>query len=214
MRFRTPLDDIIGNCVRLKVLRVMFAAADEPLTGRAVAARCGASPSQTNAALAELERSGLVWYKVLGASYVWRLSSRHVMRKPLARLFEQEGLARDRLRRELEAAVVGLPITRAMLFGSVARGDERPNSDVDLFVEVRSVREKFLVQDALSARCLGLSRRFGNVLSSLVLTTDEVRTKSNPYLVSAIEREGTPIALGRAEPHAVAKGSARGLRSQ
>lgn len=42
----------------------------------------------------------------------------------------------ERLEREVAAVLARYPITRAWVFGSVARGDDQPGSDLDLLVEV------------------------------------------------------------------------------
>jgi predicted nucleotidyltransferase len=87
----------------------------------------------------------------------------------------------------------GLPLERAVLFGSVARGEETPTSDVDLFVETRTSAEKEAVAEALSRASQTFALRYGNALSNLVLTRAEVRARVNPGLLESIESEGLPI---------------------
>ena len=41
-----------------------------------------------------------------------------------------------RLLRQLRAVLAKYPVKAAYLFGSYARGDERPDSDVDVYVEI------------------------------------------------------------------------------
>ncbi|MCI4319771.1 MAG: nucleotidyltransferase domain-containing protein [Thermoplasmata archaeon] len=101
----------------------------------------------------------------------------------------------DQLRRRLEVTVRQLPVERAVLFGSVARGEERPESDIDLFIETRGDAEKETVSDALSRASLEFAIRFGNPLSSLILTRAEVRNRRNPALLASIEREGLRLGV-------------------
>lgn len=42
----------------------------------------------------------------------------------------------DRRRREVSETLARYPVTRVWLFGSVARGDDQPGSDLDLLVEL------------------------------------------------------------------------------
>ncbi|MCI4363136.1 MAG: nucleotidyltransferase domain-containing protein [Thermoplasmata archaeon] len=105
-------------------------------------------------------------------------------------LFELEPAIFDQLRRKLEVTLRSLPIERAILFGSVARGDEGPGSDIDLFVQTQGRAEKELVADALARASQEFALLFGNPLSNLILTNAEVKRGSNPQLLESIEREG------------------------
>ena len=117
----------------------------------------------------------------------------HALAEPLQRLFDVEQALIEQLRERLEAILRPLPVERAVLFGSVARGEERPESDIDLFVETRGNAEKERVAQALSGASLEFAQRFGNPLSNLVLTRAEIGRGWNPGLLQSIEREGIPL---------------------
>jgi predicted nucleotidyltransferase len=154
----------------------------------------GNSPSQTNDALASLASEGLAFYEVVGRAHVWRLSDGHVLVAPLKRLFEDEaGLPRV-LEEHIQKALKGLPIERALLFGSVARGEEQPFSDIDLFVQVPTEAARVVVAEALGKASQHFAERFGNTLSNLVLTRAHLSRRHNPDLMATIEREGIPVA--------------------
>jgi len=155
--------------------------------------RSKASPSQTIDALAVLERAGLVLRETAGPSHVWRLARNHVLIEPLDRLFESEAAILGQLKADLKRAVRSLPVRQASMFGSVARGDEESASDIDLFVEVGSTNDVLAVRESLSALSADFARRFGNPLSSLILTREQVRSPNNPRLMAAIQREGIPV---------------------
>ncbi len=122
------------------------------------------------------------------------MSPDHILAAPLRRLFAEEGRTFDELRRDLRAAVDPLPIRGATLFGSVARHEERPASDIDLLVEVGSVGNKVVVADALSAKSASFARRYGNTLSTLVIIDRPRRRQGNLTLRRNIERDGVRIA--------------------
>lgn len=194
MRFHDALDDLLGNPVRLRVLRNLARSPTQGFTGRELARLCSASPSQTIHALRSLEDSGVVTREVAGPAHVWRLSSEHVLADPLIGLFKQESQLPRVLKSTLQEVISGLPVHRAAIFGSVARGEELPASDVDFFVEIRSVRDRTLVEDALNAASPKLAIRFGNALSSLVLSEGQVQRPSNPALIRRIFQEADPVA--------------------
>jgi predicted nucleotidyltransferase len=194
MRFHNALDDILGNPLRLRVLRVLTRSPSQGFTGREMARHCDASPSQTIRALESLEDSGIVTREVAGPAHVWRVSPQHLLSDPLLDLFKQEERLLPVLKSEIRALVAGLPIQRAVIFGSVARGEEQPASDVDLFVEVRTPNEKDQVEGVLSAASPKFALRFGNPLSSLVLTDRQVRRPSNSQIMKSVSQDGEPIS--------------------
>lgn len=80
---------------------------------------------------------------------------------------------------------------RIILFGSRARGEARPDSDVDLFVEMESTRRP-------PERTIEVSSVFGLrpwPLDVVVYTPDEVKRlrRVRGTLLSVIEREGTVL---------------------
>jgi predicted nucleotidyltransferase len=195
MRFRRPLTELLGSPIRVDLLRALSRARGEALSGRELARRASASPSQANEHLRSLETQGVVRSQTIGRVHAWSLSPEHALADTLQRLFDEEPAISDQLRARLEAVLRPLPIERAILFGSVARGDERAESDIDLFIETRGKAEKEEVAEALGRASQEFVLRFGNPLSNLILTRAEVERGYNPELLSSIEREGVRLRV-------------------
>ena len=193
MRFRTAIEDLLGNQIRVRLLRILTRFPDRGFTGRELAQACHSSPSQTNQVLEWLRDSGLLFSELVGRAHVWRLETDHVLAAPFATLFRTERELLNGLTDELKALVDGLPVRRATIFGSVARGDERMTSDIDLLVEVDSDRAKEKVAVALSAASERFAKRFGNSLSAMVVARGPKRKPPNPALQANIERDGIVI---------------------
>jgi predicted nucleotidyltransferase len=196
MRFHDPLDDVLGSRIQVRVLRVLVRTESRGLTGRDLARMCASSVSQTATALRKLEETGLVTRDIAGRSYVWRLAERHTLVSVLKSLFRDEAGSMGALKSEIRNLIRGLPVRRAVLFGSVARGDEGPTSDVDLMLTVRSRADKQRVEETVSAASIRFAIRFGNPLSALVLEESHIRCPSNPTLLSNIRREGMELESG------------------
>ena len=95
----------------------------------------------------------------------------------------------DALIEEITRRIVeGVHPNRIILFGSRARGDARPDSDIDLFVELESPGSP--VERHVKVR--GFLRGLGVAMDLIVMTPEEVseRRKSSISLVPIIEREG------------------------
>jgi predicted nucleotidyltransferase len=195
MRFHRPLDDLLGNPVRLRVLRVLSRSPGLGFTGRELAHLCGSSPTQTIASLHRLEDSGVVRREVAGSAHLWRLTTEHLLADRLVKLFAEEAGLLEELRCELKVAIRDLPVSEASIFGSVARGDEGPRSDIDLFLRVRSARQKDRVADEIAERTTSLALRYGNPVSTIVLNDRQVNKPTNPRLVENIRKDGIPLEV-------------------
>jgi predicted nucleotidyltransferase len=193
MRFRNELDDLLGSPIRIRVLRVLTRFPSRGFTGRELAKLCESSPSQTNTALESLRDSGVVFREIAGRSHVWRLAPEHVLRDVLVRMFHGEANSLELLKAEIGALLRPLPVTRAFLFGSVARGDERPTSDIDLLVLVESKVAKEKVESTISRASSQFSLKFGNPLSPLVLGRSQTRNPASRQLIDTAIDEGVEI---------------------
>jgi predicted nucleotidyltransferase len=85
--------------------------------------------------------------------------------------FEAENDLLSCLGREISAAAGEHQVQKAVIYGSVATGVERPDSDVDLLLVVNK-RGEWLeeLQNRLRERVL---KNFGNMLSTVVCTPSE-----------------------------------------
>ncbi|HTT45129.1 MAG TPA: nucleotidyltransferase domain-containing protein [Thermoplasmata archaeon] len=195
MKFQNELEGVLGNTLRIRVLRVLARFPEKGFTGRELARACSVSPSQANVALEAPRDSGVVFREIAGRAHVWRLAREHLLCPVLVDLSRSEAALPKRLQRELERVLRALPVERAFLFGSVARGEGRPTSDLDLFVQVGSRSEKETVEDALSGASARFALRLGNPLSALVLDHAQMRHPTNPALIRRILSDG--LELGR-----------------
>ncbi len=193
MKFKDGLDPLFGSPTKLRLLRTLLAAPGRRSTGRALAAQARVSTAQAARDLSDFLDVGLVLRDVQGKSYSWHLNEQHVLTSELSRLFDREAHLGDMLAHEVIRLMAGVPIRRVRLFGSVARGDERADSDVDLFLEVRTSGEKPAAVSVLEKVRERVWNRFGNPLTALVYTEAETRKPPNPSLLESIDREGIDL---------------------
>ncbi|MFI5418813.1 MAG: nucleotidyltransferase family protein [Candidatus Lutacidiplasmatales archaeon] len=143
--------------------------------------------------MGRLESQGVVDRHVAGRNHTWSIAPNNVFVPVLRTLFGIErGLAVE-LESDLRKALVGLPAQRAILFGSVARGDETGWSDVDLLVEVESARLIEQVWDALDPLAGRIREKFGLTLAPLVIALDEGQGQLSPSFLDTVEREGKVV---------------------
>jgi len=132
-------------------------------------------------ALRELHQATLLDLRRIGNSLVYSLRDRHfLVREILRPLFEGEAKLQDRLSALLGQALKEgqkAKIITVAIYGSVARGEERPTSDIDLLVLVETEQTKRQIQDALDRFCENVMEEFGNIPSLYVNTLAEARQK-------------------------------------
>lgn len=200
MDLSLPLRSLVST-LDAEALTVL-AGTTAPLTGNRLA---GLAPRGSRAGLMRvLERlvlHGLVLAEPAGAATLYRLNRDHLLCEPLLAVIQ----ARRRLLELLRAELGGwaIPCLHASVFGSVARGDATPSSDIDLLlVRPASVgadepgwqRQVRQLEAAVSAWT-------GNALAVLELTPADLaraRDMAEPLLTSL--QDDAVVLLGGTVP--------------
>lgn len=198
MRYVDPLDDLLRSQAAVRILRVLLQHPAKEFTGRELARLARVSPTKASQQLEALLRQGMVHRRTVGRSHGWRIVREHVLTEALRDLFSTERTSLARLQRLLLRGLKGIRLKRLVLFGSVARGEERPDSDVDLLVVVPSAAEKSKAIKRLLFLGQETQAHFGNALSPHVYTTREAAAQEGSALMENVRREG--IELRRATP--------------
>jgi predicted nucleotidyltransferase len=94
--------------------------------------------------------------------------------------------------RELHG-LYGERLKRVVLFGSWARGDAHPESDIDLLVVLDEVRSRRRELDRMSEVLWRYSLEHGTVVTELPVSEDEYRDSDEPILIRA-RAEGLRVA--------------------
>lgn len=190
MRLVSPLDDLIGGKTSVRVLRTLSLFPEKEFTGRELALVAGGAPSKVIAELDRFRRLGLVTRRTLGRTHAWKANPEHALLRLLSPAFEHEHALRDDLMTELRRGLEDRRVSRAILFGSFARGDERPASDLDLLVVTRRVEDMEDVRTVLDALAIRLSARFGLRLSPILHAERELPRLRRLPTFAGIAREG------------------------
>ena len=197
MKFRRALDGILRGAGHVGALRIMLRFPAKEFTGREIARLARISPPRMNRVLESLRAEGIVHRREAGRSHLWRLNRRHYAVGSLDALYRFEGGVLDSLRSRIRSALQGVPVRRAVVFGSTARGEERPDSDVDLLIEIARERDRRRVEDRIPRLEEELIRAFGNPLAALIYTTADLRRERNRALAARIREEGLLILGSR-----------------
>lgn len=190
MQLQRPLGTIAPT-LEAEVLQVL-AGADEPFTGRQVARLMPKhSTKGVNLALRRLVEQGVVESAPAGAANLYRLNRHHLAAEHILALARLRDELLSRIRRLVTSWQV--PAELVVLFGSAARGEMRPDSDIDVFVVSDGVGSSSWDEQAhdLAQRVRAWT---GNDCRLLEMTPRQVRegAREDPVLLE-IARDGLTI---------------------
>jgi predicted nucleotidyltransferase len=114
-----------------------------------------------------------------------------LVREILVPVFEKEAHFLEAYAKELRVRA-GIPLVSQILFGSVARGEERPKSDVDLVFVIGGGKAGRDRQDALDQAMVELSGSYGNPPQVILFDHREFsrKARSGDPFVSEVLRTG------------------------
>jgi len=176
MRFHSPLDDICSSRVKIRLLRFLCRT-EGSLTGRQLAGFVGYSHTHTIWTLNELEAHGLVKKRRAGNSYLFSINKENaIVSRVLVPAFQVEAnLLDDMAERFFEG--LGNDLIDVTVFGSVARGEEDDDSDVDLLLVVRDGADVEDLEDMIDRISIDAAREFGCSVMPIVASQSDYRRK-------------------------------------
>lgn len=118
------------------ILRAL-AGANGPFSVRELSRLADVSQTRARHAVDALAVHGLVTVRVAGSGHLVQLNHEHLATEPSIALATLRGRLFDRIRAEITAWE--LPALHVSLYGSAARGDGGPPSDIDLLVVHRTL---------------------------------------------------------------------------
>lgn len=200
----TLLDSVLGTPVKVRLLRALLAR-EVPVSGREAARLAGVSSrSAAVQALDALAQLGILERRQLSGTHLYEVNRAHELAPALAGLFQAEwrGIAAiaDAVRQSLHEGRALAGVLSAVVFGSVARGEAGPGSDLDLLLVATTDRAAAAAEAALNAAAADLRRRFGMKPSPLGLSRARFRSRlraADPLLAAALAEGrtlfGTPL---------------------
>lgn len=190
-----PLDHVLGSPARVRVLRVLVEHGGA-LGVSDIARRARLTLPSTREALRRLIEANVVSGTGAGRTMVCALDKTHPLAATVARLFTEERAYADRILDGIRAAArrVSPVPTAVWLFGSVARGEDSPASDIDVALvssERDPGRQAEVLRQEISTALQGRDDRVSVVAFSL----GDVRrlAKERAPIWSDIQRDGAVL---------------------
>lgn len=190
-----PLDDILGQCSKVKILRFLVKS-QAHLNGREIAKNVGLSHVKAHTALKDLTKQGMVNMRSVGSSLVYWLNEEHFLVKEIIRpAFEkEEGLFKYVAHIILKEISAPRPLN-IILFGSFVKGNASADSDIDVAIVYPRSKSKSLIAKELFEAEKRVTSLFGNHLASVPLSINEFQNKlkKKDTFINEIIRSGKVI---------------------
>ena len=182
------LADLLSSRARSEIFRLLFGGSEEELHGREIQRRSGLNDSTIRQELCKLVRLDLVWRRKESNRVYYRAKTENPIYPEIRNLvLKTSGLADV-----LKSALRDQRIHIAFVFGSIASGEEKAGSDVDLMVIGNlGLRD-------LSRLLSDVADRVGREINPHVLHDNEFRRRIqvSEHFVSTIMREPKIFIIG------------------
>ena len=195
MRPTYTIEHLLGSRSRIAVLRVLQGVS-VPLNASQIAARAKLSHVAAASVLSDFASMGVILSSPAGRATVHWLNRESVyVESMLEPLFQAESDVPEHLVDDLAWAFQDEAIS-VVLFGSYARGDQTPVSDVDVALVADGPDKKSALDSAIAAYASEFRSRFGASLSALTYTCQEAEAlwETSSELAESLHREGIVIS--------------------
>ena len=190
---RSPLDELLGSRAKIKLLRALMPLS-RPVSLREAGRLAGLSAAGASRAMEHLTAMGVTERREASGQHLYTVSRDNYLYGVLSGLFAAEEARQQALFQALRDAL-GSRAHAVAIFGSRARGDDRPDSDLDLLVVTQNEDDEEGLWEHLVELQPKIQRKFGLRLSPVILGLQRLRERAregDPF-VEAVAAEGIPI---------------------
>jgi len=179
---------MLDSKTKLKIIKFLLTH-EASMSEREIASILKVSHMSINRTMRELAEMNFVNFVIIGKAHLWRVNRKSYTFKVLSELIKGISGIKEPLE-DLKKTILGnLPkslIKKVVLFGSIAKGSERINSDIDVFVLVKDMRRKKEMESSINKLSNVCFEVYGNRLAIYILTEQEMRQKKNLRIISEI----------------------------
>ncbi len=190
MIFRISPLDVLNSKTKVKIIKFLLTH-EASMSEREIASVLKVSHMSVNRTLRELSDMNFVDFVTIGKAHLWSINRKSYAFRVLSEMFKGVSDIPEPLGDLKKILLKKLPktlIKRVVLFGSVAEGSERTNSDIDVFILVKDKQSKEKLEtniEKLSNLCFEV---YGNRLAPYILTEQEMKQKKNLKIISEINK--------------------------
>jgi len=196
MKLHNSLQEIFSSKVKLAVMKLMCLNPKRKYTGREIARLLSMSASRVSEVLELFRKNAVVKREMVGKSYQWSLNKKSVLVNDVSYLINLERNIYNELKSRIyETFIREKSILKVIIYGSVARKKEKPESDINVFILVRTKKDKELAAELVRKLNDHLVPRYGNVISELIYSDVEWKAMGRTEIFKKIESKGEIVLI-------------------
>lgn len=178
------LEEVLGNKTGITLLRTMINYQGRIFTVRGLAEEAKVTPNEAALTIHDLERFGIVKIQPVGRAYQLDLNKKsYILDKIIEPLIKSEKNTFAELIVLLKKYLDTKKIVCAAIFGSVAKGQEKIDSDIDLLV-ISNDHDYAITQ--ISQASEQIFSVFHGSISPIIFTEKEFKSKQKESLIQSI----------------------------
>jgi len=179
------LETLLGSKTKIKIFRTLYRHKGKEFTIRELSDFISTSHTGVRKALQDLYDMNIVTLKTVGRSHTVSFNEESHIMPLLASLFNFEEETIQELQKDIKKHLCYQPIIESVkIFGSIARGQEEPRSDIDLLI-ITSDKDK--VEEILTDLQILCNNKYGNPIMPHIITTEEELSQTNPKLMEEMQ---------------------------
>jgi predicted nucleotidyltransferase len=190
MVFHKSLLSVLNSKTKQKIIGFLLKH-EALMSEREIAAVSGVSHMSINRIMRELAEINFIHFVRAGRAHLWRVNRGSYAFHIFSGLFNtlaQKTVPFEDLKRTILDKLPLPSVENLILFGSVAMGTERFDSDIDLYIQVKDESKKQEIEQAVEGLVLFCLERYGNPLSPYILTEKEWKERNNLKLAEKIKK--------------------------
>ncbi|MBU1613953.1 nucleotidyltransferase domain-containing protein [bacterium] len=190
MKFHSSSLEVLSSKIKVKIIRFLLTHQAQ-MSEREIASILKISHMSVNRTMQELADMNFANFTTVGKAHLWRVNRNSYTFKLLSVLIKGVSEIKDPREDLKETILENLPgtlIKKVVLFGSIAKGLEKANSDIDLFVLVEDNQSKEELEPSIERLSNICFEVYGNRLAPYILTDQEMREKKNLRIFSEIDK--------------------------
>lgn len=181
------LEQVLGNKGSISVLRALVGHKGKVFTIRLLAEDAGISHTEAASTVNDLENLGIVQVQPVGKAHQVSLNKKsYVLNKIVEQIFKAEQHSLQEVIMILKKNLNSKKIISAVIFGSVARREEKEDSDIDLLIVSNDYDQAI---ESVSRIAEEISLMFHTKVSHVIFSEKQLRSKKNSDLIRSIIKD-------------------------
>jgi len=196
MKFHNILEEMLSSKVKIAILRLICHNPEKKFSGREIARLLNLSSSRCLEVLELLHKNGVVNRGMIGKTSQWGINKESIVVNEVSNMMNMEKRIYEELKSRIyETLIKEKSILKVMLYGAVARKKEKPESDIDVFILVKTKKDKEIATELVRKLNNYLLPRYGNVISKSIYSEREWKDMGRTKIFKKIESEGEIILI-------------------